>query len=180
LINYFELFSRPVQYELDRAALERDFRSLQMAVHPDRFASATPAEQRHAAEKSMRINAGYRELKDPILRVLHICQLAGYDTDMQNNTTMPIAFLHEQMRWRESIEEILERGRSCSDSTSNIDELDRLEAQVNEARSQRLDRFADLVDVNRNLPAALQTVRELMFINKLAEQIEHAQSTLTY
>ena len=66
--NHYELFALPMSYDLDMRALERAYRDLLREVHPDRFAAASDAEKRLAAEWATRANEGYQTLKSPLKR----------------------------------------------------------------------------------------------------------------
>ena len=44
--NYFDIFSLPRRYGLDRGGLDARYRDLQRSVHPDRFASGSDHERR--------------------------------------------------------------------------------------------------------------------------------------
>ena len=45
----------------------------------------------------------YQNLKDPLKRAAYLCQLNGVELQTESNTSMPAAFLMQQMEWRESI-----------------------------------------------------------------------------
>jgi len=57
--NYFELFSLPQQYALERAELDTRYRDLQRTVHPDRYASASDRERRLSMQQATHINEAY-------------------------------------------------------------------------------------------------------------------------
>ena len=44
--NYFELFSLGISFDVDLSKLSENFRQLQQAVHPDRFANSSDKEKR--------------------------------------------------------------------------------------------------------------------------------------
>ena len=101
----FELFGLPSAFSLDRAQLDLQWKSLQREAHPDRFASEGATAQRIAMQWSVRINEAYNRLKDPLKRAAYLCELNGAAVNAENNTSMPPAFLMQQMEWREALDD---------------------------------------------------------------------------
>ena len=95
--NDFVLFGLPERFALDRDELDARWRQLQGTVHPDRFAAEGAAAQRAAMQWAMRVNEAYRRLREPLTRATYLCELRGAPIDAQRNTTMPAAFLAQQM-----------------------------------------------------------------------------------
>jgi len=95
----FTLFGLPRRFALDAALLGTRWRELQTQVHPDRFASEGSASQRLAMQWAVRVNEGYRRLKDPLSRATYLCELAGQslgDAQAVGNDV-----LTRQMQWHE-------------------------------------------------------------------------------
>ncbi len=157
----FELFGLPAQFAQDRAAIDTRWKELQREAHPDRFAAQGAAAQRIAMQWSVRINEAYQRLKDPLKRAAYLCELRGAPINAESNTAMPAAFLMEQMAWREAL-----------DDASSAADLDALDAQLNKARKEVLERIAQLLDENDNAADAAQQVRALMFIERFAHDVE--------
>src|SRR3954469_568841 len=101
----FELFGLPQQFAQDRAVIDAHWKDLQREAHPDKFAAQGAAAQRVALQWSVRINEAYQRLKDPLHRAAYLCELAGAPISAESNTAMPVDFLHQQMEWRETLEE---------------------------------------------------------------------------
>ena len=101
----FTLFGLAPRFALDGTALDGCWRALQAKVHPDRFASDGAAAQRLAMQWAVRVNQGYQRLKDPLKRGAYLCELRGAPIKAENNTAMPVAFLMQQMAWREALDE---------------------------------------------------------------------------
>ena len=77
--NYFELFSLPIKFEIDKTILIDRYRQLQHLVHPDKFANAGAHEKRLSVQQSAFINEALQTLKDPLLRAKYILKLKGFD-----------------------------------------------------------------------------------------------------
>lgn len=77
--DHFGLFGLPARFDLDPQALESAWRTVAAQVHPDRYATASPAERRVAMQWAARANEAYRLLRDPLLRARYLCEQAGVD-----------------------------------------------------------------------------------------------------
>lgn len=165
--NDFELFGVPQRFAQERSALDARWKELQREAHPDRFAAHGAAAQRVAMQWSVRINEAYQRLKEPLRRAAYLCELHGAPIQAEDNTTMPGAFLMQQMEWREALDE-----------ATSAAEVDALAVQVQQARSSTLAQCADLIDVQGDFAGAAQQVRALMFIARFSQDIERHQDQL--
>jgi molecular chaperone HscB len=95
--NHFELFHLEPQFGLDLSKLDAAYREVQSKVHPDKFVQASDAEKRVAMQWSTRANEAYQTLKKPLKRATYLCELHGVDLQAESNTSMPAAFLMQQM-----------------------------------------------------------------------------------
>jgi len=164
--DYFTLFGLPRRYALDEASLEAAWHRLQSQVHPDRYAHLPDADKRRAMQWATRVNEGFRTLKKPLARAQYLLVLAGVDAAVETNTAMSPEFLIEQMEWREAVEEARAAGE--------VEELEQLHTRLlHHAREVRADLGRQL-DVDNAYPEAADTVRRLMFIEKLQHEIDEA------
>jgi molecular chaperone HscB len=167
--NHFELFHLPQQFALDLSALNLALREVQSQVHPDKFVNATDAEKRVAMQWATRANEAYQTLKSPLKRAQYLCELNGVDLQIETNTAMPMAFLMQQIEWREALHD----ARANRDGAA----LDELEASLKANRNAVLTHMAALLDANDYIQAA-QQVRALMFLEKSAEELGMAFDAL--
>ncbi len=163
--NHFELFNLAPRFAVDTAALDGAYRDVQSRVHPDRFVNATDAEKRVAMQWATRANEAYQTLKNPQKRARYLCELHGVDLQTESNTAMPMAFLMQQMEWREALAE----ARAGKDA----DALDGLDAQLRAARKAQLQDIEKQLDAG-DYVAAAQGVRALMFLEKFGEEVSFA------
>jgi molecular chaperone HscB len=162
LSNDFEIFGVPAQFALDRANLDERWKNLQREAHPDRFTTADALAQRQAMQWSVRINEAYQRLKDPLKRAAYLCELNGAAIQAENNTSMPAAFLMQQMQWREELED-----------ARSADDLERMAEDVAQTRRDMLLGLQRMADDERNFPALAQQVRALMFVERFARDVEN-------
>jgi molecular chaperone HscB len=167
--NHFELFHLPQQFAIDAAALDAAYREVQGRVHPDTFVGATDAEKRVAMQWATRANEAYQTLKAPQKRAQYLCELNGVDLQTESNTAMPMAFLMQQMEWREELAD----ARAGKDG----DALDRLDTQLRGTRKAQLQDIAAQLDAG-DFTAAAQGVRALMFLDKFGDEVGFARDAI--
>ena len=163
----FELFAVPPRFAQDAAQLDARWKELQRQVHPDKFAAQGAAAQRVAMQWSARINEAYRRLKDPLKRAAYLCELNGAPIDAESNTAMPAEFLMQQMELREAVDDAVD--------AAAMDEIGRQSATL---KREMLLKLEQQMDAQHDWPAAAQTVRALMFLDKLAGDIDRKRATL--
>jgi molecular chaperone HscB len=161
--SHFELFGLAPAFAVDAAALERAYREIQARVHPDRYAHAGDAERRASLQWTTRVNEAYRVLKSPVMRAKHLLELNGVDVAFETNTQMPAEFLARQLELREALAEAREPAA-----------LERLQEDVRRERRQLELGIGELIDAKRDFAAAAGEVRKLMFLDKLAAEVELA------
>jgi len=167
--NHFDLFQLPARFDVDMAALDAAYREIQGRVHPDRFVNALDADKRVAMQWATRANDAYQTLKNPQKRAQYLCELNGVDLQTESNTAMPMAFLMQQMEWREALGE----ARAAKDA----DALDALDKDVRMERSALLAQVGKQLDAG-DFDAAAQGVRSLMFLDKFGGEVQYAYEAI--
>ena len=163
--NHFELFQLPQQFDIDAAKLDAAYREVQGQVHPDRFVNAGDAEKRVAMQWATRANEAYQTLKNPQKRARYLCEQHGVDLQTESNTAMPMAFLMQQMEWREELGD--------ARASKDVAALDALEQQLQRERKERLLQIGAQLDA-MDFASAAQGVRALMFLEKFGEEVRFA------
>lgn len=167
--NHFALFRMTPKFAIDASQLDAAYRELQSQVHPDKFAAATDAEKRVAMQWATRANEAYQTLKNPLKRATYLCELNGIDLGIESNTAMPPAFLMQQMEWREALDD----ARDAKDVAA----LEGIDTELRAMRKQQLDEIAALLD-GGHYEQAGGRVRQLMFVERFAEEVGRAFETL--
>ena len=157
----FELFGIPVQFAQDRATLDARWKDLQREAHPDKFSAQGASAQRLAMQWSVRINEAYQRLKDPLRRASYLCELYGAPVNAEDNTAMPADFLMQQMEWRESL-----------DAAKYRQDLEEIARQAASSGREMLLKIEQLIDTEKDFPAAVQQVRSLMFIERFVSEVD--------
>lgn len=163
--NHFELFRLPVQFPIDRQALDTAYKEIQNLVHPDRFVTATEAEKRTAIQWAAMANDAYHILRNPIKRAAYLCELNGYNLNAETHVSMDPEFLMQQIEWRES----LENARDEKDM-ARLEKLDDEQRTLRDEQMQILHKHLD----DRQFEKAVQDIRKMMFLEKFNEEISLA------
>lgn len=167
-MNYFELFSLPAVFSVDKTRLSQTYRDLQKQYHPDKFAMQDDRTRLQAMQKSTEINDAFQTLKDSCLRAQYLLKLNGLDIELEQRTLQDTGFLMQQMEWREKIADF------TADDEDQIEDFDKeisalvngLEAEIETAlETEQLEQTANLV-------------RKLKFMLKLQVEIELLEEKL--
>ena len=169
-LNYFQLFELPETFALTLSALETPYRRIQASAHPDRYVTATPTEQRQSMQLATLANEAYLTLKNPARRAEYLLGLKGIDSLNDSNTSMPADFLMQQMEWREALED--------ASLAKNIASLDSLFDEMQAEAKTLTEVLTDLIDTKKDYPAASETTRKLVFIDKVCADIAQAIDAL--
>ena len=166
----FALFGLPERFALDAARLDATWKTLQGAAHPDRFAMESGSAQRVAMQWAVRINEAYRRLKDPLARAGYLCTLHGVDVAAETNTSMPAAFLMQQMEWRDTLAD-----------AASLDAVDTLSDEVLASRKAAIASLQAQIDDADPVdwPAVAAAVRGLMFVDRFMSDIDRRVDALS-
>lgn len=168
--NFFELFGLPARFQVDGEQLDRAYRDLQSTVHPDRFVNAPEAERRVSMQKATQVNEAYQTLKHPVRRAAYLLAQHGIDPQFETNTAMPAEFLIQQMEWREAIEE--------ASGSADARGLDQLSSRLGGELKHMYAEIGRQIDERGDFPGAADTVRKLMFLEKVRMEIGDAMEAL--
>ena len=151
---------------MEKEVLEKAYRDIQSRVHPDRFVSAGDAERRASLQWTTRVNEAYRTLMDPVQRAKHILDLHGVDVAFETDTAMPVEFLTRQLELRESLEEAITRKDAVL--------LDSMRKSLLAEKQSLVEQIGDRIDATGDYAGAVGLVRKLMFLHRLAEEVDAA------
>ncbi|UCE88263.1 MAG: co-chaperone HscB [Pseudomonadota bacterium] len=171
--NYFELLGLPVSFDIDPQQLAENFRDLQRAVHPDRFANASDRERRLSMQRAAQINEAFQCLKSPQRRGRYLLELRGIEFDDERQTTLDPAFLMEQMELREALGEV----RGAPDASTRLGEFMN---QVAAHTTQMVERLGACLGEGTPdaLEQARQLVQKLQFMERLRLEAEAMEEEL--
>ena len=106
-MDHFEVFGLPRRLAIDAAELQRKFYELSRRGHPDYHQDAPPERQAEILEASVRLNAAYRALRDPIARIEYLVRLEEGRETREGATVKPKAppeLLEEMFEIQEALQ----------------------------------------------------------------------------
>jgi molecular chaperone HscB len=131
--DHFETLGLPRRFAVDLPDLERRYRDLSRELHPDRFATAPPAERRVALERSTALNDAYRTLKDPLRRATYFLELAGLRLEAGPEGRSPIPLRPE------FLESFLELRETFSEGVATPEVREQMRERIVGERTDRAD-----------------------------------------
>jgi molecular chaperone HscB len=163
--NYFDLLGLPIDYKIDQSRLELNFKKLQKQFHPDRYATATAAEQRLAMQMATLINTAYETLNSPVKRGLYLLELKGLKQEDRTLKSDP-DFLFEQMAWREKL--------SAASSIRQMEDLlEKTDLNLEDFEQQFYQRYKAC-----EFNDAQQVIDKLQFVVKFRSELLARLSTM--
>jgi molecular chaperone HscB len=165
--NFYEIFSLPASWQIDRTALDSRYRQLQREFHPDRYAAKGDVEKRLAVQTTSLINQAYDTLKSPLKRAQYMLELKGINADQESHITSDMSFLMKQIEFRETLDDI-------RDSADPLAELDTMRNDV-DAQYLQLQVDFEAQQSTANYNDALDTVAKMQFFAKLLDEIEQRE-----
>ena len=167
-MNYFELFSLPATFSIDKAVLSQTYRDLQKKYHPDKFAMEDDSARLQAMQNSTEINDAFATLKDSCLRAQYLLKLSGLDIELEQRTLQDTEFLMQQMQWREKVAEFTE---------DDEDEIEVFSKQI-AGFIVTLESDIEVALNNEQLETTANHVRKLKFMLKLQVELELLEEKL--
>lgn len=172
--NHFERFGLPVRFQVDQAALQQRYRSLQRQFHPDRFAGSSKQEQLLSVQVAANLNEGFETLRSPVARAHYLLELLGkpVDEDQQRDQLDP-CFLMRQMELREDLAAI----REASEPQQAIDTLRKeVRRELGDLEGVIANQFDE--GTGQALDKAARLSLEMQFLAKLDREIGELEAQL--
>lgn len=168
--NYFAMFQLEPKFQLDAGRLDAGYHEFQSRCHPDKTAHLGAAEKRLSLQWATLANEAYRTLKRPLERARHLLLIHGVETPEDDHTAISVEFLLAQMECREALREAV--------ADDDLLQLQTLERRVKAEIGDLLQLLADLLDLDHRYQAAAELVRRMLFLDKLAAEINDAYELL--
>lgn len=154
---------------IDRKALDKAFREVSKAVHPDRFAKDQAQQRRYALGHTERVNQAYKRLKDRYGRAEALLELQGAVVAEGSDRTEDQALLLEMLEQQEAVASI-----------TDWDALSELKAGV-KRRSESLlsvaERFFD--EGQGQLEQVQEALAEGRYVRRMLQQIQRKEEELS-
>ena len=164
-MDYFTLFSLPVDYRLNVEQLTQHYQALQKQYHPDQAVTQSSQQRLHHLQQASLINEAYQVLKHPLQRAQYYLSLQGVAFESQR-TIADQAFLTEQLALHEQLAQLRKQ--------QDLSGLLAFEAQIEQKIADYTQQMYDALD-QKNWPIMATQVTKLQFFSRIQQQIEQAQ-----
>lgn len=156
----FDVLGLEPTFDLDLAMLDKRFRELSRAAHPDRAGTA------HLG-RAMDLNAAYRVLRDDIGRAGAVLEARGV-SPQDDGTAVEPEFLGEMLEWREALGD----ARAARDRAALAD----LEARVRARYEDERRTLASRLETRRDAEARASLGR-MRYLRRLLDACEARDET---
>lgn len=161
--NYSTLFGFDGRPAIDEAGLQKRYYELSRQLHPDRFQTGSPAEQRASLQATALLNAAFTTLKDVESRGRWWLERTGESLG-RNNNQVPAALAAQVFEIQEKIAEL--NASSSDERDSKKDELraiqDELSRRMNEQRTKVEQLLRDWPDGEASAAPSRAELKDLL------------------
>jgi len=165
-MDHFARLGLPAALDLEPAALDKAYFTLQRQWHPDRFVAKPPEQRAKASTEAAALNDAYRTLKDPLSRAFYLASLKGVEMPADGKTIDDPDLLVEAMDAREELHE-----------ASSVAEVDALASFAREDLQKALAGLPSLFLAN-DKAAIRKTLLRLRYLDKFAEEARSRRANL--
>jgi molecular chaperone HscB len=159
--SFFELLDVPPSFSIDTKSLEKNFKKLQMNLHPDKFGNRSKEEQDLSALHSTRLNEAFTTLKSPVRRALYILEQKGVDPVEEGKTETDLEILTEAMEYREKL-----------DSATTAEQLSELKKSVTAVIHDVEKELAAAIGDTTQINYSVRTAVRMRYLEKVQEEID--------
>ena len=157
------------KYELDTDELERKYRDLQRALHPDRHTGAPASERRMKLQKAVEVNEAYRTLRDDQRRAEALLAVLSGGAQPAAHDRGDPELLLEMMELRESLSEA-KAARDAVEVERLASRVKAEQAQVRAELAQVFDSLPDSAPAQALVPARA-LVSRLKYFQRFLDEV---------
>jgi molecular chaperone HscB len=169
-MNYFEFYGLPESFDMDEAALKKQFYALSKKYHPDFYANEDEAKQQEILELSTINNKAYNVLSNPNKRMEYMLQQHNLLAEGDKYQLAP-DFLMEMMEINEALMEV-EDAEQLNAIKSQITDT---EAELNTQLLLLTGSYRDSDDKNKQ--KVLESIRDIYYRQKYLLRIKDTLNT---
>lgn len=166
-IDHFTRLGLPVSFDVEMAALEKQYFGYQRVLHPDRFATKSAKERAISQSQAAALNEAYEVLRQPLARGAYLLELKGAPLADEGHTIDDPELLMEAMEAREALGE-----------AATPDAVEALAARARASFEAGLSALSAQLAAD-DLPGARKTVLRLRYLDKFADEARQRRRKLT-
>jgi len=165
----FATLGMPRSFDVNIAAVEKTYRELSRALHPDRYLGASASERRAALAKAVEVNEAWRIVREPIRRAEALLALAGVAVGEGREPKADPEFLMQMLEQREALSEA-KRARDLDAVRRMADTMGACSRDVERALSEGFARG--------DLASLAGKVGELRFYRRFLDEVSAIEDEL--
>jgi molecular chaperone HscB len=171
----FATLGIPRRYDLELTAVEKTHRELSRALHPDRFAGASPSERRTSLAKAVEVNEAWRIVRNPIARAEALLRLLDVPVGEDREPKAEPEFLMEMLEQREALAE----AKAARDLAAVRGLAQGIESRARAVEDElRVGFEADEKTQRAGAEALLRKLGELRFYRRFLEEVSAIEDEL--
>jgi molecular chaperone HscB len=163
------------RFDLDMGDVEKRYRELSRALHPDRYVGRPAGERRLALSKAIEVNEAWRVVRDPVTRAEALLRRGGVEIDESSAPTTRPEFLMEMMELREELAE--------ARAERNTTALAALTRGVQDREARLLAQLTECFDAASKdhdlLDRCVTPLAQLRFVRRFLDEAAAAEDDLT-
>ena len=162
-MDYFTLFEIPKTFFINQELLTKNFYKLQLKFHHDVFLHHSEEVKKIALKKSIRINKGYKILKDFLNRAIYLLYINGIDLKKDMQASENKSFLVKYFFLQEELDFL---------KKNNFDakKLCILENKINK-KIKKYKKLIELNFINNNYQVVVEIVKKLLFFENIKNNL---------
>ena len=166
--SYFKIFGVEPRFALHDAELERQLKSLQKKLHPDKFTTKSTEERDRSQFNSSIVNQAYQVLRSPVDRAAYLLQYHSIDILNEGTTYEDAELMAEVFELRERVDDLLVANEAGA--------ADGMRQEIAAAIQEQCGQLSDCLDGSTvDLPGATKAAVRLKYLSKVIEELEGKQ-----
>lgn len=169
----FDLLSIPPQFLISIPDVEKRYREVSRALHPDKYLGRPASERRMALSRAIEVNEAWRILRDPIKRAEALFRRAGFQVGDRAEPAADPELLMEMMELREALFE--------ARASKNAGAIGAIIASAKDREQTIINSLAAGLDSpnSAELAALVPSLGELRYVRRLLDEASAAEDELS-
>ncbi|QCI18544.1 Fe-S protein assembly co-chaperone HscB [Buchnera aphidicola (Aphis nasturtii)] len=164
-MNYFELFTLPKKFRINKDLLNKNFYKLQLKFHPDLFINQSESKKKWVLKKSIEINKGYKILNSSLNRSMYLLFLNGVKVDSEKLLSENQCFLKKYFFLYEELELLKKKYHSNTIHFNTF--IKKIENEIKDCEN-----IIDFEFHNKNWNKIIHSVSQLLFLKKIKKKLK--------
>src|SRR6185436_20008921 len=167
IMNYFEIFSLPVQLKVDKTDLPKRFFELSRKFHPDFYANAIPGEKETALEITANLNKAFKTFQNENDTIKYVLQLKGL-LEEEEKYQLPPDFLMEVL---EINEKVMDAEDDPNLKVHLLSAIDNLQSEIYEPVKSTIENYQEGVTTEKELLQVKEYYYKKKYLTRIRKEL---------